>query len=121
MHSIAIVFTIITALLHGYFFVLESFLWTKPFGLKTFRMTYEQAQQSKVLASNQGLYNGLLAMGLLLSFYLPDEQSRMAVRLYCLSFIAIASLYGWYSVSFRIFLFQGIPALIAIAAYAAIF
>lgn len=115
MTALAITFTVITALLHVYFFVLESFLWTKPIGLKVFRMSSVQAQQSQVLAANQGVYNGLLALGLLLSFYLPHE-SGTAVRLYCLAFIAIVSLYGWYSVSFRIFLIQGVPALIALGA-----
>ena len=54
----------LVALLHVYFLILEMFLWTKPLGLKTFRMTPEKAADSAVLAANQGLYNGFLAAGL---------------------------------------------------------
>ena len=54
----------LVAVLHVYFLVLEMFLWTKPLGLKTFRNTQEKANDSAVLAANQGLYNGFLAAGL---------------------------------------------------------
>ena len=55
----------LVALLHLYFLVLEMFLWDKPAGLRAFGQTPEQARSSKVLAANQGLYNGFLAVGLL--------------------------------------------------------
>ena len=54
----------LVALLHVWFLVLEMFLWDKPLGLKTFRQTPESAAVTKVLAANQGLYNGFLAAGL---------------------------------------------------------
>ena len=62
---IANVLVALVAALHVYFLVLEMFLWTKPLGLKTFRNSPEKAQQSAVLAANQGLYNGFLAAGLI--------------------------------------------------------
>jgi len=43
------------AVLHVYFLVLEMFLWNKPFGLKTFGNTQQKADDSKLLAANQGL------------------------------------------------------------------
>jgi putative membrane protein len=55
----------LVAALHGYFLILEMFLWTKPLGLKTFHNSIEKATDSAVLAANQGLYNGFLAAGLL--------------------------------------------------------
>ena len=55
----------LVAALHVYFLVLEMFLWTRPLGLKTFRNSLEKAEESAVLAANQGLYNGFLAAGLL--------------------------------------------------------
>ena len=55
----------VVALLHVYFLVLEMFLWDKPAGLRVFGHTAEAAAASKVLAANQGLYNGFLAAGLL--------------------------------------------------------
>jgi putative membrane protein len=67
MSLLAAIAVTLVALLHLYFLVLEMFLWTKPLGLKVFRNTPEFAQASKVLAANQGLYNGFLAAGLLWS------------------------------------------------------
>ena len=52
------------AFLHVYFLILEMFLWDKPSGLRTFGHSQASASASKVLAMNQGLYNGFLAAGL---------------------------------------------------------
>ena len=58
--TIAITFLVaLVALEHFYFLVLEMFLWTKPKGIKTFGLkSKEFAEETKVLAANQGLYNG---------------------------------------------------------------
>jgi putative membrane protein len=64
MQTAATVAVVLVALLHVYFLVLEMFLWDKPKGLRTFGNTQEFATASKVLAANQGLYNGFLAAGL---------------------------------------------------------
>jgi len=88
------------------------FLWTRPLGLKVFRQTPEQASQSKVLAANQGLYNGFLAAGLL---YGVTTGSRE----FCLFFLAcvvVAGAYGAMTVNRRIFFVQALPALLAIGA-----
>lgn len=112
MSMIAIALIVLVALLHVYFLVLEMFLWTKPQGMKVFRNTPEKAEITKVLAANQGLYNGFLAAGLLWSVF-ADKRD---VALFFLSCVVIAALYGAYSVSKRIFYVQGVPALAAIAA-----
>lgn len=118
MGTIALIFTVITALLHGYFLILEMFLWTTPIGLKTFHMKEEAARSSKVLAANQGVYNGMLAAGLLLSFILPEGAGAMAIRLYCLGFIIVVGCYGsWSLKSLKVFAIQALPALIAFAIY----
>ena len=64
MDVVAYVLVGLVAALHLYFLVLEMFLWTKPLGRKTFGNTAEFAEASKVLAANQGLYNGFLVAGL---------------------------------------------------------
>ena len=102
----------LVALLHVYFLVLEMFLWTRPLGLKTFRNTPEKAEITRVLAANQGLYNGFLAAGL---FYAIATGSR-EFALFFLAFVLAAALYGAYSVNKRIFFVQGVPALAALAA-----
>jgi putative membrane protein len=99
----------LVALLHAWFLVLEMFLWTRPIGLRTFKLTPEFAERSRTLAANQGLYNGFLAAGLV---YGLCTQSREIVLLF-LAFVVIAGLYGAATVNRRIFFIQGFPALIA--------
>ena len=117
METIAIIFTAITGLLHGYFLILEMFLWTTPTGLRIFHMNEEKAKSSKVLAANQGLYNGMLALGLFISLFISDAASAMAIRRYCLCFIIAVGCYGAYSLkNFKVFTIQALPAIIALAA-----
>ena len=113
MSTIAIVLILLVALLHLYFLVLEMFLWTKPLGLKTFRLTREVAEQSKVLAANQGLYNGFLAAGLVYGLATGSRE-------FCLFFLAcvvVAGAYGAATVSRKILFVQALPALLALAAW----
>lgn len=55
----------LVALIHLYIVYLEMVLWNTPRGHKAFKLTPEFASASKVLAANQGLYNGFLAAGLI--------------------------------------------------------
>ena len=112
MSMLALVLIGLVALLHLYFLVLEMFLWTKPIGLKTFRNTPEKAETTRVLAANQGLYNGFLAAGL---FYAIAAGSR-EFALFFLACVVVAALYGAYSVNKRIFIVQGVPAIAALGA-----
>ena len=100
------------ALLHVYILVLEMFLWTKPQGLRTFRNTPEKAETTRVLAANQGLYNGFLAAGLFWGLF----TAQWNVVVFFLSCVIVAALYGAYSVNKRIFFVQGVPAIAALAA-----
>ena len=102
----------LVALLHVYILVLEMFLWTKPQGLRTFRNTPEKAETTRVLAANQGLYNGFLAAGLFLGLF----TAQWNVVVFFLSCVIVAALYGAYSVNKRIFFVQGVPAIAALAA-----
>lgn len=103
---------VLVGLLHVYFLVLEMFLWTKPLGMKVFRNTPEKAETTRVLAANQGLYNGFLAAGL----FWAAASGRQDIALFFLGCVVVAALYGAYSVSKRIFYVQGAPAIAAIAA-----
>ncbi|MCK6566872.1 MAG: DUF1304 domain-containing protein [Anaerolineales bacterium] len=109
MNLISDVLIVIVALLHFFFLYLEMFLWDKPFGRKTFRMSEEQARQSKTLAINQGLYNGFLAAGLLWGLFAGD-----AVKIFFLSCVIIAGIFGAFTVSMRIFYIQAVPAILAL-------
>jgi putative membrane protein len=99
---------------HFYFLWLEMFAWTTR-GPKVFtQIPAAQFAQTKAMAANQGLYNGFLAAGLVWTFFIHDATWQFNVSLFFLSCIAIAGLYGAYSVSKRIFFIQALPAIIAI-------
>ncbi|MDJ0755163.1 MAG: DUF1304 domain-containing protein [Ardenticatenaceae bacterium] len=99
-------------LLHVYIMVLEMFLWEKPIGLRAFNQTKESAAASKVLAANQGLYNGFLAAGLFWSLFL--DAAGTGVKLFFLGCVLIAGLYGGATASRRILYIQALPAAIGI-------
>lgn len=102
----------LVALLHLYFLVLEMFLWTRPPGLRIFRNTPEKAEATRVLAANQGLYNGFLAAGLLWGLVLGAGGQQ--VQVFFLGCVIVAGLYGAYSVSPRILWVQAAPAAVAL-------
>lgn len=99
---------LLVAFIHIYIMYLEMALWTTKKGIKTFGLKDKQfAEDTKVLAANQGLYNGFLAAGLLWSF--ATENSNSAI--FFLACVAIAGLYGAYSTKkIRIIYIQTIPA-----------
>ena len=110
--SIAIV---LVAALHGYFLVLEMFLWRTPFGRRTFGTTAEFADASAVLAANQGLYNAFLAAGLLWALVWYGITGGRAILTFFLVCVVVAGLFGGLTVSWRILLVQALPAVIALA------
>jgi putative membrane protein len=111
---IAAVLVALVALLHIYFLVLEMFLWEKPLGLKTFRNTPERAAETKVLAANQGLYNGFLAAGLLWGLSLG--VAGMHIQAFFLLCVVVAGVYGAATAARKILFVQALPALLALAA-----
>lgn len=100
------------ALLHGYFLVLEMFLWDKPAGMRAFGLTPEFARASKTLAANQGLYNGFLAAGLV--WGLSIGPAGNSVKVFFLCCILIAGIYGAATASRKILYVQALPAAIAL-------
>jgi len=98
------------ALLHAAFLVLEMFLWTKPLGLRLFRNTPEKAEMTRVLAANQGLYNGFLAAGLAYGLV----SGSQAFKVFFLACVVVAGAYGAWSVSRRILWVQAAPAVAAL-------
>jgi putative membrane protein len=109
----ASVVTALVALIHLYILVLEMFLWDKPAGMKAFGLTPEKAAMTKVLAANQGLYNGFLAAGLIWALMLGADGT--AVRLFFLACVLVAGLYGAATASRKILFVQALPAAVALA------
>jgi putative membrane protein len=110
MPLVAVALVVLVALLHLYFLVLEMFLWTRPPGLKAFRNTPGKAEATRVLAANQGLYNGFLVAGLLYGVATGSRE----FCLFFLACVAVAGAYGAMTVNRRIFFVQALPALLAI-------
>jgi putative membrane protein len=104
----------LVAALHVYFLVLEMFLWTKPLGLKTFRNSLEKANDSAVLAANQGLYNGFLAAGLVWGLIQGVPGFAFEIKTFFLLCVIVAGIYGAATVSRRILWVQAAPAAIAL-------
>lgn len=112
MSTAANAVVLLVALLHLYILVLEMFLWDKPRGMKAFGLTPEMAAQTKVLAANQGLYNGFLAAGLLWGLALgPGGQS---VKVFFLLCVLVAGVYGAATANKRILFIQALPAAIGL-------
>jgi putative membrane protein len=113
MNMAANIVVALVALLHVYFLVLEMFLWDKPLGLRVFGQTREAAAASKVLAANQGLYNGFLAAGLFWGLSLGISGS--SIKIFFLCCVLIAGLYGAATASRKILFVQATPAAIGLA------
>ena len=114
MLFIANVLVAVVAALHVYFLILEMFLWTRPLGLKTFRNSIEKATESAVLAANQGLYNGFLALGLVWGLLHPNPAFAFQIKVFFLLCVIVAGAYGAVTVSRRILYVQAAPAALAL-------
>ncbi len=113
MTLVSAVLTGLVAALHVYFLVLEMFLWATPAGQKAFGRTAEEQEATKVLAANQGLYNGFLAAGLAWSL-VAGPAIALPVRVFFLGCVVVAGIYGGATASRKILLVQAVPAAVAL-------
>lgn len=110
MTLVANILIAVIAILHLWFLVLEMFLWNHPVGRKTFGMTKEVSESSATLAANQGLYNGFLAAGLIWGI----TSGALSVKLFFLSCVLIAGIFGGFIAKRSILYIQALPALLAL-------
>jgi putative membrane protein len=108
------ILTGLVAALHLYFLVLEMFLWATPYGQKTFKRSAAEQEATKTLAANQGLYNGFLAAGLIWSLFAPEPIAH-PVRVFFLSCVVVAGIYGAMTAAKQILFAQALPAVAALA------
>ncbi len=113
---IAAVLVAAIAALHVYILVMEMFWWETPRVRKIFGMPPELAALTKVLAANQGLYNGFLAAGLIWALVLGVSGEGREVALFFLGCVLVAGIYGALTASRRILFVQAVPAVLAIGA-----
>ncbi|MFS9770761.1 DUF1304 domain-containing protein [Enterobacter chuandaensis] len=111
---LATVLIVVVALIHLYILVLEMFLWNTRTGHKAFNLSPEFVRETRVLAANQGLYNGFLAAGLLWSLWLGEQGIHVAI--FFLACVLVAGLFGAATASRKILYVQAIPALAALLA-----
>jgi putative membrane protein len=115
--AVAFVLVVVVALIHLYIVVLEMAWWDTARGQKAFGMTPEFSRATKVLAANQGLYNGFLLAGLVWSLVHPDPAMRWQIALFFLACVAVAGIFGAVTTgSRRIALVQALPAVLGIVA-----
>jgi putative membrane protein len=115
MQLIANIFIAIVAIEHLYILWLEMFAWTTR-GKKVFRtIPPDMFEKTKILAANQGLYNGFLAAGLIWSLLIGNREWSQNIAIFFLSCVFVAGIYGGMSIHKSIFFKQSIPALMALA------
>jgi putative membrane protein len=102
------------AFIHLYILWLEMFAWTTR-GRKVFKtIPADLFEKTKVMAANQGLYNGFLVAGLIWSLLITNVTWSKNVALFFLVCVLIAGVYGALTASKRIFFVQGIPAILGL-------
>lgn len=109
MKLLANTLTFLVAISHVGILILEMFFWNHPIGQRIFSMTPEVAQSSSVLAMNQGLYNGFLAVGLFWGLL----RNRFDIKVFFLCCVVVAGIFGGITAKTSIIFTQGLPALIA--------
>jgi putative membrane protein len=113
MRTVAKVLAWFVALEHVGIMVLEMLFWDHPVGRKIFNMTPEVSAVTRVLAANQGLYNGFLAAGLFWGL----GRGERRITMFFLSCVVIAGLFGGLTAKTSILITQALPAALALAAY----
>jgi putative membrane protein len=101
----------VVAAAHVTFMILESVLWTTPTGRRIFAQTVESAEQTKVLALNQGVYNGGVAA--LLVWAVATGRPATAAAL--LIFVVAMGVVGAVTAKPTILVAQALPAAVALA------
>ncbi len=105
-------FSLLSCLEHLYIFYLEVFQWNSKkvnriFGLDS---TFSSLPQARVLASNQGAYNLILAVGVGYALWLDN----LTFTLFFNWAILFASIWGGVTVTPRIILVQGLLPILSL-------
>ena len=104
----------LVAIIHLAILVLEMFLWEAPAGRRAFNLSADFARQTRVLAANQGLYNGFLAAGLAWGLWLGAPGVQVVI--FFLACVLAAGIFGALTASRKILYIQALPALLALLA-----
>lgn len=112
MELIISILVVFVALEHLGFLYLEMFLWDKKQGRKIFGHSKEEAEKTRVLAANQGLYNGFISAGLIWGFFHPNPEFSYQITLFFLLCVIVAGVYGAITAKVSILYLQALPAIV---------
>lgn len=82
---------------------------------------YTQQPEARVAMANQGIYNGMLGLLILISYWLLPTAYHLVVTSLLLLFVIIVALYGGASASKKIWLMQMLPAILALIAVVCVY
>lgn len=114
MHILAVILVLFVAIEHIGIMGMEM-LGSNQFISKSFNMPLEIVSKPEMRAalSNQGIYNGFVALALMLALFIPTGTIMKTLVLCFLGFVIFAAIFGTITVYKRILLFQGGPAILA--------
>lgn len=112
MTIVADLVVLLVALLHAWILVLEMFLWDKPAGLRAFGQSQERARATKVMAANQGLYNGFLSAGLFWGLF--QGADGYDFKVFFLLCVVVAGVYGAITANRKILFIQALPGFVGL-------
>ena len=114
MSTLTLVLTILVAFQFFYIMYLETFATTSNATSKIFGLSKQELSQPSIntLFKNQGIYNGLLGLGLLYSIF-SGSSSEEINRIF-LIFIILVAIYGSITSNKKIILTQGGVAILTL-------
>jgi putative membrane protein len=108
MDRFANILTGIVAGIHLLIMLVELFAWKFPAVHGRLGFSQPEAYKTAPIVANAGLYNGFLAAGLLWSLF--STENSFAPRLFFLSCVVVAGIFGAVTLKWTTLLLQSIPA-----------
>ncbi|WP_220730135.1 DUF1304 domain-containing protein [Apilactobacillus zhangqiuensis] len=116
MQIISDVLVLIVAIEALFIMILEMFFSRTKMAQKAFDLSREYllTPETKVSMANQGLYNGFIGVGILLTtFFLPQSLTTFNLYLF-IGFVVVAAIFGGITANKKIIITQGLPAALAL-------
>jgi putative membrane protein len=106
----------LVAVIHVLIVLAEMVFWETAPVRRAFGMSGALAAETRVLAANQGLYNGFLVAGLIWAMVAGLPGAGAPIAHFFLACVIAAGLFGAATASRRILVVQALPAVLALGA-----
>lgn len=116
MNTLTFIFVLLVALEHLFIMYVEMFMSQTAFAQRAFEISpqFSSQKEAQVMMSNQGLYNGFIGVGIILTlFFIPTDALKATLFLF-IGFVVVAAFWGALTASKKILFVQGGPAIIAL-------